>query len=137
MVSALRVGLRFLLAFLMISAGVLHFVAEDFFTQIVPPFLPAPRMLVWISGVAEIVLGAGLIPVATRRWAGYGLVLLFLAVFPANIYMAASELQLQRMPSWFEQPSPLMLWLRLPLQLVLIAWALWASKRTRRQQALA
>jgi uncharacterized membrane protein len=121
----------------MIAVGILHFVAEDFFTQIVPPVLPAPRLLVWISGAAEIALGAGLIPASTRRRSGYGLVLLFIAVFPANIYMAVSEPRLQRMPSWFEQPSPLQLWLRLPLQLVFIAWALWVSKPARSERVRA
>ena len=137
--ESVRGVLLYVLAFIMIAAGVLHFVAESFFTQIVPPFLPAPRLLVWISGIVEIALGAGLIPARTRRLAGYGLVALYIVVFPANIYMAVSEVQLQGMPSWFQQPSPLMLYLRLPLQLVFIAWALWASARssTRRAHAAA
>lgn len=133
MVSSLRVVLRYVLALFMIGIGVLHFTAESFFTQIVPPFLPAPRLLVWISGVAEIALGIGLIPTRLRRWAGYGLVALYVAVFPANIYMAVANVQIQGMPSDFEQPSPLMLWLRLPLQVVLIAWALWVSRPARRR----
>ena len=132
MMSSLRVLLRYVLAVLMIGIGVLHFVAESFFVQIVPPFLPAPRVLVWISGIAEIALGVGLIPARIRRWAGYGCVALYIAVFPANIYMAVSNVQIQGMPEGFEQPSPLMLWLRLPLQLVLIAWALWVSAPARR-----
>lgn len=128
----LRAALCYLLAFLMIAVGVLHFVAENFFTQIVPPFLPAPRALVWISGIAEILLGAALVPARTRRFAGYGLVALFILVFPANIYMAVAEVQLQGMPSWFEQPSPFWLYMRLPFQFVFIAWALWASARAER-----
>jgi uncharacterized membrane protein len=134
MFSSLRVVLRYVLALFMIGIGVLHFTAESFFTQIVPPFLPAPRLLVWLSGVAEIALGIGLIPARFRRWAGYGLVALFVAVFPANIYMAVTNLQIQGMPSDFEQPSQLMLWLRLPLQVVLITWALWVSRPSRRHQ---
>lgn len=133
MVSSLRVLLRYVLAIFMIGIGALHFVAETFFVQIVPPFLPAPRLLVWISGVAEIALGVGLVPVRSRRWAGYGLVALYVAVFPANIYMAVTNLQIQGLPSSFEQPSQLMLWLRLPLQIVLIAWALWVSAPSRRR----
>ena len=128
MTSRVRTGFRWLLVVLMFAAGCLHFLAESFFTQIVPPQLPEPRLLVWISGIAEIALALALIPVRTRRWAGFGLVALYVAVFPANIYMAVSNVQLHDMPSWFKQPSPLGLWLRLPLQLVFIAWALWVSK---------
>jgi uncharacterized membrane protein len=117
----------------MVSVGILHFVAEPFFTQIVPPQLPAPRLLVWISGVFEIALGLGLLPRSTRRLAGYGLVALFIAVVPANIYMAAANVQLQGMPEWFRQPPQLALWLRLPFQLVFIAWAWWTSQLARTQ----
>jgi uncharacterized membrane protein len=132
MQKAARVDLlRILLALLMIGVGILHFTAKDFFVQIVPPQLPAADWLVAISGVCEIALGALLLPKATRRLAGYGLVALYIAVFPANIYMAVTNLQLQGMPEWFTQPSPLALWLRLPLQFVLIAWALWVSRPER------
>jgi uncharacterized membrane protein len=123
-----RAGFRLALSLLMVSAGILHFVAEKFFLQIVPPQLPAARLLVWISGVIEIALGVSLWPERTRRLAGYGLVALYIAVFPANIYMAVANVQLRDMPAWFEQPLPAALWLRLPFQLVLIAWALWVSK---------
>jgi uncharacterized membrane protein len=131
MPSRARTAFRWLLVLIMFSAGVLHFVAENFFTQIIPPQLPSPRLLVWISGVAEIGLALALVPERTRRWAGYGLVALYIAVFPANIYMAVSNVRLHDMPPWFKQPSPLGLWLRLPFQLVLIAWALWVSKPAR------
>ena len=126
-----RVGFRLALTLVMVGAGVLHFVAESFFVQIVPPQLPAPQLLVWVSGVCEIALGLLLWPRKTRRWAGYGLVALYIAVFPANVYMAVSNLQLHDMPAWFVQPSPVALWWRLPLQFVLIAWALWVSKRVQ------
>lgn len=127
----LRAALRWLLVAIMVTMGILHFVAEPIFTQIVPPQLPEPRLLVWISGVFEIALGLALIPEQTRRWAGYGLVALYVAVFPANIYMAVSHVPIHGLPDGFSQPSPLGLWLRLPFQIVLIAWALWVS-RTRR-----
>jgi uncharacterized membrane protein len=105
--------------------------------QIVPKALPWPMGLVWLSGVFEILLGLALIPTATRRLAGYGLVALYLAVFPANIYMAMANVQVQGLPSWATQPSPLALWLRLPLQLVFIGWALWVSKPARAAASLA
>jgi uncharacterized membrane protein len=130
--ARLRVGFRWLLSFVMLSVGVLHFVASSFFVQIVPPQLPAPTFLVWLSGICEMSLGLLLLAERTRRWAGYGLVALYVAVFPANIYMAVSNVQLHGMPAWFEQPSPLALWLRLPFQLMFIAWALWVSRPSRR-----
>lgn len=127
-----RAGFRLALSIAMVSVGALHFSAERFFVQIVPPQLPAAQLLVWISGVLEIALGLLLWPARTRRWAGYALVALYIAVFPANIYMAVANVQLRDMPEWFTQPSPLALWLRLPLQLVFIAWALWVSKPSTR-----
>lgn len=123
-----RTLFRWVMSVSMLAMGVLHFTAESFFVQIMPPQLPAPVFLVRLSGVIEAALGLALIPVATRRLAGYGLVALYIAVFPANIYMAVANVQLQGMPAWFPQPSPLALWLRLPMQLVFIAWALWVSR---------
>jgi uncharacterized membrane protein len=130
----LRTGLRYALALTMLSVGVLHFTADHLFVQIVPKQLPAPYWLVWISGVIELGLGLSLLPARTRRLAGYGLVALYVAVFPANIYMAIENVQMQGLPAWAAQPSPLMLWLRLPLQLVFIGWALWVSAPSRDAQ---
>jgi uncharacterized membrane protein len=108
----------------MIGIGIMHFVAADAFAQIVPPQLPWPYALVWISGVFEILLGLALIPEQTRRLAGWGLVALYVAVFPANIYMAAANVHIHDMPP----VPPAVLWGRLPWQAVLIAAALWVSK---------
>lgn len=111
-----------LIAGLFISAGVLHFVRPAFFTRIVPPFLPDPLLLVQVSGVAEILGGVGVLVPAVRLYAGYGLIALLIAVFPANVYMlvAAERVGMGIAPIW--------LWLRLPLQLVLIAWVWWATR---------
>lgn len=125
--SAAKWLARWSLVATMVGVGALHFIAEPYFTQIVPPFLPAPKVLVWISGVFEIGLGLALLPVVTRRLASYGLVALYLAVFPANIYMALYNVQLQGLPEGLH-PSPLALWLRLPFQFVFIAWAIWVGR---------
>jgi uncharacterized membrane protein len=122
---------RHVLVGVMVTMGVLHFVADEVFVQIVPKFLPAPYWLVWISGVFEMALGLALLPEKTRRLAGYGLVALFIAVFPANIYMAVAHVQLHGVPPWMAHPSPLALWLRLPFQIAFIAWALWVSAPNR------
>ena len=109
---------RILLAVLMVFAGAMHFVAPKAYVRIMPKSLPAPLALVWISGVCEIALGAGLLVPATQRLAAWGLIALFIAVFPANVNMAMNRIPLGRLP-----PKPALLWGRLPLQLVLIAWA--------------
>jgi uncharacterized membrane protein len=115
-----QIALLVLLAALMICAGVMHFVSPKAFIRIVPRWLPAPAALVAISGACEILGGVGLLVPATRRWAAWGLVALFVAVFPANVNMAIHRLPLGRspLPGWA-------LWARLPLQAVLVAWA-WA-----------
>ena len=116
----MKLGLEYLLAFLMVFAGVMHFVRPKGFVRIVPRFLPAPLTYTSMSGVAEILLGVGLVIPATQRWAAWGLIALYVAVFPANINMAVNHIGFGR------DPGPLwLLWLRLPLQLVLIAWAYW------------
>jgi len=104
-----------------VGAGVLHFVRPAPFLRIVPPTLPAPGLLVLLSGVAEVAGGLGLLLPATRRAAGWGLLALLVAVFPANVYMVglASALHI---PAW-------VLWARLPLQ-PLLMWAVWRASQT-------
>ena len=107
---------RGLFAALFILAGANHFWHTTFYVNIMPPYLPWHRELVQISGVAEIVLGAMLL---VPRWsipAAWGLMALLVAIFPANVHMAVhAEL--------YPSVPPLLLWLRLPLQGVLVAWA--------------
>jgi len=113
---------RVLLSLFVVTAGVAHFVSPAFFVSIVPAWLPHPRALVAVSGVCEIMGGAGLFLPKTRRWAGLGLVLLFVAVFPANIHMAVHHL-----PFGGQPVAPALLWARLALQPVFVAWAWWSS----------
>lgn len=111
-----------------VGVGVLHFTDTAFFEAIVPPYLPAARWLVWISGVAEILGGVGLLLPPVRRAAGVGLLLLLVAVFPANIHMAVNEV----MPSG---PIPVwMLWARLPFQLVFAVWVAWVAFPEEREE---
>lgn len=118
--------LRWLLAIVMVGAGANHFFAAQTYIAMVPEALPAPATLVYVSGVAEILGGLGLILPATRRLAAWGLVALYVAVFPANLNMAINHLPLgdHAVPDWA-------LWARLPLQLVLIAWAWWFTRPPR------
>jgi len=83
--SLARQIFRYLLAIFFVGAGVMHFVSPDFYVAIMPPYLPWHLPLVWISGGFEILGGIGvLFPHPLRRWAGWGLVALLVAVFPAK-----------------------------------------------------
>ena len=116
----IKLILRVLLAVFMIVAGTLHWVTPDPFVKIVPSFLPYPLALGYISGVFEILGGIGLLVPPVSQAAAWGLIALFIAVFPANINMAVNQIQMDGIPD-----SDLLRWGRLPFQAVLIAWAWW------------
>lgn len=120
-----RLG-RYALAALFVGAGVLHFVRPRPYVRIAPPYLPAPEALVFWSGVAEVAGGIGLLVPRTRRAAGVGLILLLAAVFPANVEMLRQH-RAAGAPGWAEA----LLWLRLPLQ-PLLMWAVWRASQRRR-----
>jgi uncharacterized membrane protein len=122
----LKVG-RTILGVLFMVAGTLHFVAPQLYLRIMPPYLPQPLLLVYVSGAAEVLGGLGLLIAKTRRAAAWGLVALLIAVWPANLYMAMQHPAQPRVmgQNWA-------LWLRLPLQLPLIYWAwLYTRKKAR------
>lgn len=102
------------------ATGVAHFLSPDPFVAIVPDWLPAPLLLTHLSGAAEIAGGVGMLAGRRAPWAGAWLVATLLAVFPANVDMA---LRAQEFPQFPDAA----LWLRLPLQGVLIGWVAWAS----------
>lgn len=106
-----------------IFAGVSHFIIPETFMKLMPPFIPEPLLMVYISGVFEMVGGIGLIVSKTKRWASYGLILLLLAVYPANIYVAWENIQL----GGFMNNSAYQ-WLRVVLQIPLIFWVWWTAR---------
>lgn len=107
----------------MVAVGVAHFIDPAPFARIVPTVLPWPRALVFVSGVAEVLGGLGLLHPRLRSAAGWGLIALYVAVFPANVNMAVNHIQM------FDAPvSPALAWARLPFQALFIAWAWWASR---------
>ncbi|MBP9885038.1 MAG: DoxX family protein [Leptospiraceae bacterium] len=114
----IKIVLLYLMAVFYMTAGIAHFTKTKFFVRIVPPFLPWKKALVYISGVAEILLGIGLIFEVTRNLAAWGVVFLLVAVFPANIYHFTSKGAGMKLPVW-------LLAIRLPIQFLLIAWAWW------------
>lgn len=116
--------LLILLAVSFVFAGTMHFVVPQYYVAMMPPFLPAHLALVYISGVAEIAGGLGVLLPATRRAAAWGLIALLVAVFPANIYVAIYDI-----PLFGATEGPgLLAWLRLPLQGVMILWAWWYTR---------
>lgn len=118
--------LRYVMGLMYVATGIGHFLAPDLCEQAVPPQFPRPRLLVYLSGLAEIALGAGVLFERTRTRSAWGLVALLVAVFPANLYMASSdEFTLDGVPAAFREPPDAALWARLPFQAVLIAWAWW------------
>jgi uncharacterized membrane protein len=106
---------RLLLGAFFLVAGTLHFLKPRPYVAIVPDALPRKLELVYASGVAEIAGGAGVLAAPTRRAAGWWLIATLLAIFPANVNMAVNAERYRAVP------EPL-LWARLPLQGVLIAW---------------
>ncbi|MDP9003418.1 MAG: hypothetical protein M3N12_01355 [Verrucomicrobiota bacterium] len=117
---------RLLLAVFFILAGLNHFISPSLYLAIVPTYLPWPGLLVAVSGAAEILGGLGVLPAVTRVWTGWGLIALLLAVFPANVQAINSGMIIggHAVPAW-------LLWARLPLQGMLIAWVYWVCVRTR------
>lgn len=117
----------------MVFMGVAHFIWPKPFLEIVPPYLPAPLMLVYVSGVFELLGGLGLAYGPTRRFSAWGLIALYLAVFPANIHMASNQITpggFDPLPAWAQ-------YARLPLQVVFIAWAYRYTRLPRQRPAQA
>lgn len=104
----------YLMSIFYIAAGVMHFFKPKIYLKIIPKYFPKPELLNFITGAFEIIFGIGLLFESTRSFSAICIILLLLAVFPANIYMYQKGSK--GIPKW-------MLLLRLPLQFALIAWA--------------
>jgi uncharacterized membrane protein len=116
--------LRILLSLFFLVGGTLHFLSPEAYMHIMPPYLPHPLLLVYVSGICEIAGGVGVLVPRLRKVAGYGLIALLIAVFPANFHMALNHISLlsTNLPDW-------VLWSRLPLQALLIAWVWFCAVR--------
>ena len=104
-----------------IGVGTNHIINPNWFVRIIPPILPFKVAIVYISGIFEIILGSLLIFPKTRYIAGWGLIILLLAVYPANIYVALTNGEAM-------DTTPMIAWGRLPFQFVFIGLAYWHSK---------
>ena len=106
-----------------IYVGILHFIDPDFFLAIMPDYLPLHQEAVYVSGVFEILLGGMLLFKKSRGIAGWGIIMLLLAVFPANIYLAQNEAAQQAID--ISQTATI---IRLPFQALFIGLAYWHTK---------
>ena len=106
---------RAVLGTFFLGAGLLHFLKPRPYESIMPGALPAHRELVYVSGAAEMLGGAGVLSNRTSRWAGWWLIATMLAVFPANVNMAVEADRFRAIP------EPL-LWGRLPVQGAILYW---------------
>lgn len=120
--------LRVIFSVSLIVVGITHFIKPDQYVRIVPPQLPYPLELVYISGFFEILGGIGILIPFVSVAAAWGLIALFIAVFPANINMAVNSIPIEGIPHY-----PLLYWVRLPFQAVLIAWAWWYTRKPEEQ----
>lgn len=119
-----KLALKFVLGVFMIVAGANHFIDPEFYMNIMPPYIPAHKLMVDLSGIAEIVLGVGLLVPVPRisRLSAWGIIALLIAVFPANIYV------FQNHEDIFPDVHPALHFIRLPLQGLLILWAWWYTR---------
>lgn len=124
--------LRAILSVCIIVVGITHFIKPEQYARIVPPQLPYPFQLVYISGFFEILGGIGLLIPFVSVAAAWGLIALFIAVFPANINMTINNIPIDGIPD-----HPILYWIRLPFQAVLIAWAWWYTKKPEVQPGAA
>ena len=117
-----RTSARMGLGLALLVSGVTHFVNPTPFEQHLPPWVPAEDLLVAASGAAEIALGLALLLARPdKRLTGLATAGFLLAVFPANVYVAVAGVEVDGQPGG---PYP---WLRLPLQILFIAWAVWST----------
>jgi uncharacterized membrane protein len=119
--------LRGVLAVCIIIVGMTHFIRPEQYARIVPPPFP-PLTSVYVSGLFEILGGIGLMIPLVSVAAAWGLISLFIAVFPANIYMTLHNIPVEGIPH-----SQALYIARLPFQAVLIAWAYWYTRNPETQ----
>ena len=116
----IEIGSIIIMCVFYVGIGIKHFTNPTWFVKIVPPFLPYKLSLVYISGFFEILFGSMLLFPITRYIAAWGLILLLIAVFPANIYLAMTN-------GAALNTTPFIAWGRLPFQFLFIAIAYWHS----------
>jgi uncharacterized membrane protein len=116
--------LLWVMAVFYILAGLMHFVQPDYYRPMMPPYLPWHAFLIYLSGLAELGLGIAVLIPSIRPLAAWGIILLLIAIFPANIHIA-----MHNVPVFgATEGAGIGNWIRLPFQAVLIAWAWWYTR---------
>lgn len=119
--SQVRGASRLALAAFFAAAGINHFRVPSVYVAMIPPWLPWPEVLNGVAGACEILGAIGVLVAPLRTAAGWGLIALLVAVFPANLHVALTG----RMPGL--HAPPWVLWSRLPFQAFLVAWVAWSA----------
>lgn len=116
--------LLWIMAAFYIVAGVMHFAHPEYYLPMMPPYLPRHGALIFLSGVAEVGLGIAVLVPWLRSEAGWGIILLLIAILPANIHIALHDVPV----FGAQEGAGIWNWVRLPLQGVLILWAWWYTQ---------
>tara|TARA_B100000927_G_scaffold277892_1_gene259952 strand:+ start:1333 stop:1731 length:399 start_codon:yes stop_codon:yes gene_type:complete len=118
-ISILKIVSTYAMSIGYVTVGLGHFTNTSFFLKIMPPYLPYHTELVYLSGLFEIILGFGLLFKSFKKWVGWGLIFLLIAVYPANIYLAFNKA-----PQEAINITPFLAsWVRLPMQFIFITLA--------------
>ncbi len=104
-----------------------HILFPKGMSLMIPPLFPFKKALGYLTGLAEVILGLALLSPSTRPYAGYGLIVFFILIVPANIYAAIHHLDIEK--GTYTGPGPGYLWFRIPMQLFLIGWVYYFSMR--------
>lgn len=123
MKKMLHILFKYLLGVLLVFGGIAHFANTEFYLKAMPSYIPFHEVIVYASGIIEILLGILLVIPKTTRKAALAIIILFIAVFPANVNMYLNHAD-------FPDMSESSLLLRLPIQLILIAWAYFYTRKT-------
>ena len=114
---------RWIFAVSYTGAGFMHFIQPEFYLRIMPPYFPEPLLLIYLTGVLEILAGVGILVPQTRKIASWGTIFMLIAFLPVHVYM------LQNAELFADLGPKIGLWLRFPIQAGLILWAWWAGRK--------
>lgn len=118
--KVIRLVFKYLLAVLFIFAGIRHFIEPDFYTNIMPDYIPYPEFMVYLSGFTEVVAGILLAIPPLSRWGAWFIIVHLIAFFSVHFWM------IQQKERYLSEDITIeILWLRIVLQVVFIVWAYW------------
>lgn len=110
--------LKYVMALFYVWGGINHFLNPSFYLPMMPPYIPAHEAMVALSGIAEILLGAAILVPRTQRLAAWGIIAMLIVFLPVHVYMLVN-------PELFPDVPVAFLWLRFPIQGLLVLWAWW------------